>query len=58
MSEVRTDLFLTLSKTGMCLLTLSFFNVLLFLWLPVGQGLKKNDLVLFTKLDKISYDSE
>ena len=50
MSEVRTDLFLTISKTGMCLLTLSFLNVLLFLWLPVGQGLKKNDFSTFYKV--------
>ena len=31
-------------------------NVLL-VWFPAGQGLKKVDLVLFLKLDKISYDS-
>ena len=28
--EVRADLFLGISKTGMCLLTLSFLSVLLF----------------------------
>ena len=41
MPEIRADLFLAISKTGMCLLTsLFFFNVLLF-WFPAGQGLKK-----------------
>ena len=56
-SEIRTDLFLAISKTGMCLLTLyTFFNVLL-IWFPAGQGLKKVDFSTFLKLDKISYDS-
>ena len=41
MPEIRADLFLAISKTGICLLTSSFFlNVLLF-WFPAGQGLKK-----------------
>ena len=41
MSEIRADLFLAISKTGMCLLTSLFFlNVSLFLF-PAGQGLKK-----------------
>ena len=40
MPEIRNDLFLEISKTGMCLLTLYFFNVLL-VWFPAGQGLKK-----------------
>ena len=42
MPEIRADLFLVISKTGMCLLSSSFFflNVLLF-WFPAGQGLKK-----------------
>ena len=58
MPEIRADLFLAISKTGMCLLTSSFFlNVLLF-WFPAGQGLKKLVLVLFLKLVKISYDSK
>ena len=45
--EVRGDLFLAISKTGMLLLTLSFLNVLL-LWFPAG--LKKLMLVLFFKV--------
>ena len=42
MPEIRADLFLAISnRTGMCLLTPSFFfNVLLF-WFTAGQGLKK-----------------
>ena len=41
MPEIRADLFLAISKTGMFLLTLSvFLNVLLF-WFPADQGLKK-----------------
>ena len=55
--EIRTDLFLAISKTGMYLLTSSFLNVLLF-WFPAGQGLKKVDFNHFFKLVKISYDSE
>ena len=47
MPEIRNDLFLAISKTGMCLLTLYFFNVLL-VWFSAGQGLKKKlILVLF-----------
>ena len=49
MPEMRADLFLTISKTGMCLLTSSFFKSLLFCF-PAGQG--------FLKLVKISHDSE
>ena len=41
----RTDLFLASSNTGMCLLALSFLNVLLF-GFPAGQGLK-NDFSTF-----------
>ena len=55
--EIRAGLFLVTSKTGMCLLTSSFFNVLLF-WFPAGQGLKKVGFSPFLKLVKISYDSE
>ena len=44
--EIRTVLFLAISKTGMCLLTLYFFNVLL-VWFPVGQGLKEVDFSTF-----------
>ena len=58
MPEIRADLLLEISKTGMCLLTSSvFFNVLLF-WFPAGQGLKKVGFSTFLKLVKISYDSE
>ena len=47
MPEIRADLILALSKTRMCLLTLSvFLNVLLFL-LPADQGLKKVDFMTF-----------
>ena len=56
--EIRTDLFLAISKTGMCFFTSSlFFNVLLF-WFLAGQGLKKVGFSPFLKLVKISYDSE
>ena len=56
--EVRADLFLAISKTGMCLLTSSlFFNVLPF-WFPAGQGLKKAGCSTFLKLVKISDDFE
>ena len=58
MPEIRANLLLEISKTGMCLLTSSFFfNVLLF-WFPAGQGLKKVGFSTFLKLVKISYDSE
>ena len=58
MSEIRADLLLAISKTGMCLLTLLLFlNILLF-WSPADQSLKKMVLLLFLKLVKISYDSE
>ena len=58
MPEIRADLFLAISKIGMCLLTLSvYLNVLLF-WFPADQGLKKVNFITFLKLVKISYDSE
>ena len=38
---IRADLLLAVSKTGMCLLTISFLNVLLF-WFPADQSLKKS----------------
>ena len=45
--EIRADLFLVISKTGMRLLTLSvFLNDLLF-WFPADQGLKKVDFYHF-----------
>ena len=46
MPEIRADLLLAISKTGMCLLTLSVLNVLLF-WFPADQGLKKVDFMTF-----------
>ena len=47
MPEIRADLFLALSKTSMCLLTLSFFlKVLLFL-IPAGKDLKKVGFSIF-----------
>ena len=40
MPDKEADLFLAISKTGMCLLTLLvFLNVSLF-WFPADQGLK------------------
>ena len=58
MPEIRPDFLLAVSKTGMCLITLSvFLNVLLF-WFPANQGLKKVYFMTFYKLVKISYDSE
>ena len=58
MPEIRDDLFLAISKTGMCLLTfISLLNVLL-VWFPADQGLKTVDFMTFLKLVKISYDSE
>ena len=58
MPEVRADLFLAISKTGMCLLTSSFFKCFFLFWFPAGQGLKKADFSTFLKLVKISDDSE
>ena len=59
MLEIRADLFLAISKTGMCLLTslFFFFDVSLFSY-PAGQGLKKVGFSTFLKLVQISYDSE
>ena len=47
MPEIRTDLFLAISKTGMCLLTLLKKNNVLLVWFPAGQGLKKVDFGTF-----------
>ena len=48
--EIRADLYLAISKTGMCLLALSvFLNVLLF-WFPADKGLKKVDFMTFFKV--------
>ena len=49
MPEIRADLFLAISKTGTCLLTLAFLNVLLF-WFPVDQGLKKVNFMTVFKV--------
>ena len=57
MIEIRANLFLAISKTGMRLLTSSFLNILLF-WFPAGQGLKKVGFNTFLKLVKSLYDSE
>ena len=48
MLEIRSNLFLAISKTGMCLLTLSYLNLLLF-WFTAGQGLKKVGFSTFFK---------
>ena len=58
MPEMRADLFLAISQTGICLFISSFFlNVLLF-WFPAGQGLKKVGFSTSLNLVKVSYDSE
>ena len=50
MPEIRTDLFLVISKTGMCFSNfIKKFNVLL-VWFPDGQGLKKVDFSTFLKV--------
>ena len=49
MPEMIADFFLAISKTGMCLLTSSFLNVLLF-WFQAGQGLKKVGFNIFCKV--------
>ena len=50
MPEIRADLLLAVSKTGMCLLPLSvFLNVLLF-WFPADQCLKKVHFMTFLKV--------
>ena len=51
MPGIRADLFLAISKTGMCLLTSSFLNILL-VWFTAGKGLKKRKFVfvLFSKV--------
>ena len=51
MPEIRIDLFLAISKTGMCLLTfIKKKNIVLFVGFPAAQGLKKMILVLFFKV--------
>ena len=58
MPEIRADLFLAISKTGMCLLTLAVFLNVLLVWFQADQGLKKVNFMTFIKLIKISFDSE
>ena len=58
MPEIRANLFLAISKTGMCLLTSYIFLTVLLFWFPAGQGLKKVSFSTFLKLVKISYDCE
>ena len=48
MPEIRANLLLAISMTRMCLLILSFLNVLLFRF-PAGQGLKKIGFSTFLK---------
>ena len=50
MSEIRADLFLVISKTGMCLLTSLFFLNVLLLLFPAGRGLKKVGFNIFFKV--------
>ena len=51
MPEIWADLFLAISETVMCLLTLSvFLNILLF-WFPADQGLKNVDFITFFKVN-------
>ena len=50
MPEIRAGLFLAISKTEMCLLTLAvFLNVLPF-WFPAYQGVKKVNFMTFLKV--------
>ena len=58
MPEIRANLFLAISKTGMCLLNLSVILNVLLCWFTGDQNLKKVIVLLFLKLVKISYDSE
>ena len=59
MLEIRADLILAISETGMCLFSiykLFFLNFISFL--NADQGLKKVVFVTFLKLVKLAYDSE
>ena len=55
MPELRADLFLAISKTGMCLLTSSFFKP--FTILVPSWSRFETSFSTFLKLVKISYDS-
>ena len=59
MPGIRADLFLAISKTGMCLLTFSFFKKSFTNLVPCWPRLeKKLILVRILKLDQISYGYE
>ena len=59
MPEIRADLFLAISMTGMCSLTLSvFFKTFNYFGSQLTKVWKKLILLLFLKLVKILYDSE
>ena len=58
MPEIRADLFLAISKTGMCLLFSSFFLLFYHFGSQLAKVLKKVGFSPFLKLVKISYDSE
>ena len=57
MPEIRADLFLAISMTGMCLLTSSFFKSFTIL-VPSWPRFKKGGFNKKIKLVKILYDSE
>ena len=58
MPEIRADLFLAISKTGMCLLTSSLFKRFTIFVPSWPRFEKKLVLIIILKLLKISYDSE
>ena len=58
MPELRADLFLAISMTEMCLLTLSFFKRFIMLVPTWPWFEKKLVLIKKNKLVKILYDSE
>ena len=47
MPGIRSDLFLAISITGMCLLTFSLLKTVILFWFPTGQGLIKVDFITF-----------
>ena len=49
MPEIRADLFLALSKSGMCLLTSLCFKRFTVFWFPAGKGFKKVGFRTFFK---------
>ena len=56
MPEIRAELLLGVSKTGMCLLTLSVFKCFTIL-VPSRPRFEKSFFMTFLKLVKILYDS-